>query len=206
MENNSNLYLDIANALLNNFNGLVEQHKNDFLINSAIGVVSFIATVAAILFLVQLINNPYESEDAKPKVKLESQHQAPNKEENGLTKIQIILASLTCVIISAACLVFYVHLDNHRIQEIQNQTIQLQQKLSMIAKKYNVESQVVNNMAQDVILCEKDYLIIQSNLNFSFECKDKKYSYDPKSFITTFYNIDKLNNAINNRKTLIFNK
>lgn len=199
MENNSNLYLDITNALLNNFNGLVEQHQHDFLINSAIGIVAFIATIAAILFLVQLINNPYEYEDVL-------QQEKSNKEENRLTKIQSILASCTCVIISAACLVFYVHLDNHRIQEIQNQTIQLQQELSTIAKKYNVESQVVNNMAQDVILCEKDYLIIQSNLNFSFECKNKKYSYDPKSFITTFYNIDKLNNAINNRKTLIFNK
>lgn len=199
MENNSNLYLDIANVLLDNFNGLVEQHKNDFLINSSIGVAAFIATIAAILFLVQLINNPYESEDA-------SQQRTSNNEENRLTKIQSILASCTCVIISAACLVFYVHLDNHRIQEIQNQTIQLQHELSTIAKKYNVESQVVNNLAQDVILCEKNYLIIQSNLNFSFECKDKKYSYDPKSFITTFYNIDKLNNAINNRKTLIFNK
>lgn len=199
MENYSNLYLDIANALLNNFNGLVEQHKNDFLINDAICVVVFIATSLAILFLVQLINNLYESEDA-------SQQQTSNNKENGLTKIQSILASCACVIISAACHVFYVHLDNHRIQEIQNQTIQLQQELSTIAKKYNVESQVVNNIAQDVILCEKDYLIIQSNLNFSFECKDKKYSYDPKSFLTTFYNINKLNNAINNRKTLIFNK
>lgn len=186
MDNNSNLYLDIANVLLDNFNGLVEQHKNDFSINDAIGVVAFIATTAAILFLVQLIKS--------------------NNKENGLTKIQSILASCTCVIISAACLVFYVHLENHRIQEIQNQTIKLERELSTIAKKYNVESQVVNNMAQDVILCEKNYLIIQSNLNFSFECKDKKYSYDPKRFITTFYNIDKLNNAMNNRKTLIFNK
>ena len=56
-------------------------------------------------------------------------------------------------------------------------------------EKYNIENQVVNDIAQDIILCEKDNLIIQSNLNFSFECKDKKYNQYKEEFITTFDNI-----------------
>lgn len=190
MNNNSNLYLDIANLLLNNFNGLVEQHKNDFLINYIIGAIAFFSMLMAILFVLSSLT-----------------YQSNNKQsEKRNNKTKPILMSLSCIIIGIICSIFYDHRNHNRIQKIQTQTIQLEQELSIIAKKYNIENQVVNDIAQDVISCEKDNLIIQSNLNFSFECKDKKYNQYKEEFITTFDNIKKLNNAVNNRKSLIFNK
>lgn len=179
MENSSNLYIDTANALLNNFNGLIGLHQYDLLVSLTLFVVGLAFFMLTGFCLLRL-------GDDKP------------------ITIKSIFAIFIGVIGMIVCYGSYSYLDNQRIIDIQEQTIKLQRDLSIIAEKHNMDKQVIYNIAQDVILCETSNLNIQSNLNFSFECKDKQYVMDKESFPTTFYNIEKLNNAMNNQKLLIF--
>ena len=180
MENNSNLYTDIANALLNNFNDLIGLHQYDSLINMIIALVGFLFIMLAASNILKLCDN------------------------NSKITSKMIFFIFIGVIGIIICCGSYSYLDNQRIIAIQEQTIKLQRDLSVVAEKHNMDKQIIYNIAQDVILCETDNLNIQSNLNFSFECKDKQYAMYKESFPTTFDNIQKLNNAMNNQKLLIF--
>ncbi len=180
MENSSNLYTDIANALLNNFNDLIGIHQYDSLINLIFCLVGF-------CFFMLTASNISKFSDNDSKI-----------------TFKMILFIFIGVIGMIICYGSYSYLDNQRIIAIQEQTIKLQRDLFIVAEKHNMDKQVIYNLAQDVILCETNNLNIQSNLNFSFECKDKQYAMGKESFPTTFYNIQKLNNAVNNQKLLIF--
>lgn len=61
----------------------------------------------------------------------------------------------------------------------------------MIAKQHNVDYQVVYNLAQDIILCQKDKLI-----NFYFYCQNKQYVNEEEKFSTTSSNIRLLRSVV----------
>lgn len=79
---NSNLYLDMAN-FLNSFNGLVEQHENDFLMFSCLILISAFFFVLPLYYLIN------------------------DSDKNGINKIKLIIKICVCIMISVACVMFY---------------------------------------------------------------------------------------------------
>ena len=110
------------------------------------------------------------------------------------TKSKKIIAIAAIFLVSAISYISYSNYIEKR--EIKNRIDKLQPEFQMIAKQYNVDYQVVYNLAQDIILCQKDKLIIQSNLNFSFYCQNKQYVNEEEKFSTTLSNIRFLRNVV----------
>ena len=110
------------------------------------------------------------------------------------TKSKKIIAIAVIFLASAIAYISYSnYIEKH---EIKNRIDKLQTDFKMIAKQHNVDYQVVHNMAQDIILCQNNKLIIQSNLNFSFYCQNKQYVNEKEKFSTTLSNIRHLHASI----------
>lgn len=77
--NHSNLYLDMANLL----NSLVEKHENDFLILSCLILISAFFFVLPLYYLIN------------------------DSDKKGINKIKLILKIFICIMISVACVMFY---------------------------------------------------------------------------------------------------
>lgn len=76
---NSNLYLDMVNLL----NSLVEQHENDFLMFSCLILTSAFFFVLPLYYLIN------------------------DSDKNGINKIKLIIKICVCIMISVACVMFY---------------------------------------------------------------------------------------------------
>ena len=121
-----------------------------------------------------------------------------------ITAISIVISMETkskkIIVIAAiflASAISYISYSNYiEKREIKNRIDKLPTDFKMIAKQHNVDYQVVYNLAQDIILCQKDKLIIQSNLNFSFYCKNKQYVNEEEKFSTTSSNIRLLRSVV----------
>lgn len=77
--NHSNLYLDMANLL----NSLVEKHENDFLMLSCLILISAFFFVLPLYYLIN------------------------DSDKKGINKIKLILKIFICIMISVACVMFY---------------------------------------------------------------------------------------------------
>ena len=110
------------------------------------------------------------------------------------TKSKKIIAIAVIFLASAISYISYSNYIEKR--EIKNRIDKLQTDFKMIAKQHNVDYQVVHNMAQEVILCQNNKLIIQSNLNFYFYCQNKQYVNEEEKFSTTSSNIRLLRSVV----------